>query len=349
MTRLERRVFFRSLAIGALLTLMVLAADGLGLLDSLEYWLYDQRAIHCQLAEPAPTSRFVHLDIDDASVSPTALGRWPWPRGKLAQILDEVERAHPSAVGLDIMFSEPQEDRLVRTAAGKITTETDDEDLIRVLRRYGNAVLAASFKVELGETESVGPPQAIDWLTANLEMSRDAFAKRLQQAGDAEITGKPLTDLILRLRRRAMKSRIDIELEKGPATEQQLVNRLLPDVDSLDEGKPLLDLLHEQYTLAAAERAITRFGAPLQTMALPPVLGDLNVVPLAQYSNVAADCAFANYDIFDNATVRSIPLFVQYKHLLYPQMGLATACVMLGANPANVRIEGSNIIIPAAG
>src|SRR5271170_8529684 len=119
MTRLERRVFSRSLAIGALLTLMVLAANGLGLLDSLEYWLYDQRAIHCQLAEPAPTSRFVHLDIDDASVSPTALGRWPWPRGKLARILDEVQLAHPTALGLDIMFAEPQEDRLVRGADGK--------------------------------------------------------------------------------------------------------------------------------------------------------------------------------------------------------------------------------------
>jgi len=168
MTRLERRVFSRSLAIGALLTLMVLAAGVFGMLESLEYWLYDQRAIHCQLAEPAPTSRFVHLDIDDASVSPTALGRWPWPRGKLAQILEEVERAHPSAVGLDIMFAEPQEDRLVRTADGKITTETDDDDLIRVLRRYENTVLAASFKVELGEAESVGPPQAIDWLTSDL-------------------------------------------------------------------------------------------------------------------------------------------------------------------------------------
>ena len=56
---------------------MVLAASAFGLLDSLEYWLYDQRAIHCQLAEQAPTSRFVHLDIDDASVSPTALGAGP--------------------------------------------------------------------------------------------------------------------------------------------------------------------------------------------------------------------------------------------------------------------------------
>ena len=247
MTRLERRVFFRSLAIGALLTLMVLAASAFGLLDSLEYWLYDQRAIHCQLAEQAPTSRFVHLDIDDASVSPTALGRWPWARGKLAQILDEVERARPSAVGLDIMFSEPQDNRLVRTADGKIVTETDDDNLIQTLRRGHNAVLAASFKVEQGEVVSDGPPQAIDWLTADLELTREAFVKRLQQAGDTKTSGKQLSDLLLRLRRRAIRSRIDVELAKGPVTEQELANRLLPDVDSLDEGRALL---------AASPRAI---------------------------------------------------------------------------------------------
>ena len=203
MTRLERRVFSRSLAIGTLLTLMVLAASAFGLLDSLEYWLYDQRAIYCQLAEPPPTSRFVHLDIDDASVSPTALGRWPWPRGKLAQILDEVSRAQPSAVGLDIMFSEPQDDRLIRDPDGKIIEQKDDDDLIKAFHQCGNAVLAASFKVETGEAESDGPPKAIDWFMSNLELTRDEFAKRLKEARDSRISGKPFTDLMLRLRRRA--------------------------------------------------------------------------------------------------------------------------------------------------
>jgi CHASE2 domain-containing sensor protein len=349
MTRLERRVFFRSLFIGALLTLLVLGANALGLLDSLEYWLYDQRAIHCQLAEPPPTSRFVHLDIDDASVSPMALGRWPWPREKLARILDEIHLAKPSAIGLDIMFAEPQENRLVQSADGKVTTETDDGDLIGALRRCGNTILAASFKVESGEAEFEGPPQAIDWLTDNLEMSHDEFAGRLRQAGDTQSTGQALQDLILRLRRQAMKLRIDAELKKGRVSEEQLVHRLLPGADSLNDGQALKDLLHQQYTLATAEEAVARFGAPLQPMELAPAPGDLNVVPLAPFSDAAAECAFANYDIFDNATVRSIPLYVQYKNRLYPQMGLAVACVMLGANPAQARFEGSNVVIPAPG
>ncbi|HEY1921336.1 MAG TPA: CHASE2 domain-containing protein, partial [Tepidisphaeraceae bacterium] len=93
MARLERRLFFRSILIGLFLTVSVLVADALGLLDSLEYWLYDQRVVYCQ-AGSAPTTRFAYLDIDDASLE--ALGRWPWRRTTLARILDEVQRAKPS-------------------------------------------------------------------------------------------------------------------------------------------------------------------------------------------------------------------------------------------------------------
>jgi CHASE2 domain-containing sensor protein len=347
MTRLERRVFSRSLVIGALLTLIVLAVHAIGLLDSLEYWLYDQRVIHCQLAEPAPTNRFVHLDIDDASVSPDALGRWPWPRENLARILDEVHRAGPSAVGLDILFSEPQKPQLIQEADGKLRTIDGDAELAQALRKCGNAVLAASFKLKSGEAQSAGPSRAVELLAGDLEMTRDQFSKRLMDAGEPGLGGRALDDVFLRARRQAMKARIDRELDNAPgASSDALFKRLLPHA-SPDENSPLRELFLAQYRLSSAERAVYRFGAGRRTLASPPAEGIFNVVPLARFSNVAAQCAFANYDIFDNATVRAIPLFVEYKQRLYAQMGLATACVMLGADPASVRFDGSNVVIPA--
>src|SRR5579872_5748331 len=211
MTRLQRRVFLRSLAIGGLLTLMVLAASAFGLLDSLEYWLYDQRTIYCQLAEPPPTSQLVHLDIDDASVSPTALGRYPWPRANLAKIIDEIELARPAAVGLDILFSEPQEEVIIKDpATGQLMTRTDDADLVNAIRRCGNAVLAADFKLEAKQDESTGPPKALDAIVSNLEITKDDFEKSFQTSGGKQISGRDLDDLFLRLRRRAMKKRIDL-------------------------------------------------------------------------------------------------------------------------------------------
>jgi len=345
MTRLERRVLIRSLAIGGLLTLMVLGVWMLGWLDSLEYWLYDQRAIHCQLAEPAPTDRIVHFDIDDASVSRSVLGRWPWPRAKLAKILDEIHRAAPSAVGLDIMFADPQDVEYKPDADGHFVAEDEDDTLTQSLRRCRNAVIAASFKVEPTESEADGPPEALQWLTENLEMSETDLARRLESIGYTQTAGRTFDDMFVRLRRRAVKTRIEQELDQAPAaTTDQLASRLLPRGDSQDQA--LSELFADQYALSLDERSLLRFGAPLQTMDPPPLQGTLNVVPLRRFSSASAGCAFANYDIFDNATVRAVPLYVQYRKHLFPQMGLATACVMLGADPASVRFDGSQLIIP---
>lgn len=48
------------------------------------------------------------IDIDDESVA--AVGRWPWPRDRLAQLVQAVHRLDPLALGLDIIMPEP--DRL---------------------------------------------------------------------------------------------------------------------------------------------------------------------------------------------------------------------------------------------
>ncbi|MGD0541958.1 MAG: SpoIIE family protein phosphatase, partial [Tepidisphaeraceae bacterium] len=186
------------------------------------------------------------------------------------------------------------------------------------------------------------------WFSQDLETTREAFAKRLVDAGESQLSEAAIDDLFLRARRRAMKERIDYELDRGPASMERLLPRLLqhtdPEVDS-----PLIRLLADQYAISSAEVSVYRFGAGRQTLSLAPAQGTLSALPLPIFSAFAAQCAFANYDIFDNATVRSVPMFVEYKHRLYPQMGLATACVVLGADPTAVRFKGSDIIIPAPG
>lgn len=47
----------------------------------------------------------VVIDIDDVSLS--AAGQWPWPRYRMASLVQAVADAKPAAIGLDILFSEP--------------------------------------------------------------------------------------------------------------------------------------------------------------------------------------------------------------------------------------------------
>lgn len=47
----------------------------------------------------------VVVDIDDVSLA--AAGQWPWPRYKMAALVQAVADEKPAAIGLDILFSEP--------------------------------------------------------------------------------------------------------------------------------------------------------------------------------------------------------------------------------------------------
>jgi CHASE2 domain-containing sensor protein len=343
MTSHDRRLFVRSAAIGVFVTLVVVVADQIGLLNSLEDWLYDHRAAICQFTTPPPTTKLLHLDIDDAAIE--SIGRWPWHRATLARILDEVQAAHPGALGLDILFSEPEEPRLTQDPDGTLHKINDDADLAAVLAKSGVAVLATEFYVEAGNTQSPASARISKAFAADLEQSPETFAKNLAAAGLTQTNEIAANDLFLSSRRAAMKSRVEQAMDQGPVRLDKLMAQLLPHTDpSIDS--PVLRLLKSDYEFAQAEQAIQRFGAVVPPLSPPPVYGTLTEVPAPIFSDRAASCAVVDYNIFGKSKIRDVPLFVQYKNRLYPQFGMATACVMMGADPTKVRFEGSNAIIP---
>ncbi|MGA9342514.1 MAG: CHASE2 domain-containing protein, partial [Rhodanobacteraceae bacterium] len=60
-----------------------------------------------QTASGAPAHGTVVVDIDEVSLS--ALGQWPWPRYRVAQLIERIAAGHPSAIAMDIVF--PEADR----------------------------------------------------------------------------------------------------------------------------------------------------------------------------------------------------------------------------------------------
>ncbi|MEO5732900.1 MAG: CHASE2 domain-containing protein [Rubrivivax sp.] len=116
--RRERRL------IGGLALVLALTLGGAGWwgaapLASLDAWLLDQTLLHTL---PAPESssdggdggggghgaqRTAVVDIDEVSLA--AVGQWPWPRYRVAALIQRVAAAQPAAIGLDILF--PEADR----------------------------------------------------------------------------------------------------------------------------------------------------------------------------------------------------------------------------------------------
>jgi serine/threonine-protein kinase len=77
----------------------------LDFIDGLELKLYDMRMKLTQ--QPEAASDIVLVDIDDDSIE--KLGRWPWPRSLVAKAIDKLHAAGPKLIGLNILFSEVEE------------------------------------------------------------------------------------------------------------------------------------------------------------------------------------------------------------------------------------------------
>jgi serine phosphatase RsbU (regulator of sigma subunit)/CHASE2 domain-containing sensor protein len=100
----HRRIWLVGLMTLALLTPFVGMAQGWNArLQS--YWFDTFQVLAPRKIESTPA---VVVEIDEKSLA--ALGQWPWPRTILAELLRDIEKYQPSAIGVDILM--PDADRL---------------------------------------------------------------------------------------------------------------------------------------------------------------------------------------------------------------------------------------------
>jgi serine phosphatase RsbU (regulator of sigma subunit)/CHASE2 domain-containing sensor protein len=135
-------------------------------------WLdgYQELSPRERHSEPA-----VIVAIDETSLD--RFGQWPWPRALIAQLIDKLAKARPAAIGMDILFPEP--DRLSPEWLAPSVADADPQLAARLARlpRH-DAVLAASIKaapvvlgiagLEAGKPSEAGP------LTPSLQRGTDA-------------------------------------------------------------------------------------------------------------------------------------------------------------------------------
>ena len=94
-----------SLTFGTILLVILLFFSGTPILDLIELKTYDLRFRSRGPVQPSPT--VVMAVIDEKSLA--AEGRWPWPRSKIAALVDILSRDGVRVIGLDIAFTEPDE------------------------------------------------------------------------------------------------------------------------------------------------------------------------------------------------------------------------------------------------
>jgi HD-GYP domain-containing protein (c-di-GMP phosphodiesterase class II) len=129
------RAGWRLVAWGVLASLLVAGVSlrPPSLLAYLDQRVYDVllRSAH----HPTISGRVVIVEVDDRSLA--RFGRWPWPRNRLAQLLTKIQRLGAASVGLDMVFSEPDETLpspgLHEPPAGRFSLTANDAALAAVL------------------------------------------------------------------------------------------------------------------------------------------------------------------------------------------------------------------------
>jgi len=86
--------------------LVMLAPEPLQQLNRMSYDLMLRR-----LGEKPPHPNVLIVDVDEPSLA--RYGQWPWPRHLVAQLLSIVRDGKPDAVGIDILFAEPDRSSLI--------------------------------------------------------------------------------------------------------------------------------------------------------------------------------------------------------------------------------------------
>lgn len=97
--------FLSSLAVWVLITSNAFIRSALERLDNLGYDL--QLKTYIMRKTPKPSPAIAIVDIDDRSLE--AEGRWPWPRNKIASLVDQLHKQGAIVIAFDMFFSEPEQ------------------------------------------------------------------------------------------------------------------------------------------------------------------------------------------------------------------------------------------------
>src|SRR5258708_29603433 len=126
---------------------IALAAALLAGLPNLGGWLRPLEELATDLMMRArgslpPDSRIVVCAVDAGSVH--KLGRWPWRRTRVAELIDRLKAEGARVIALDVVFSDPS------PKAPDFDLSGDDRALDASLRKAGKVVLGYFFRRESG-------------------------------------------------------------------------------------------------------------------------------------------------------------------------------------------------------
>jgi class 3 adenylate cyclase/CHASE2 domain-containing sensor protein len=304
------------LIIGLLVTVAAAALSLWSWPDELELKMLDLRHRLYPLVKNDP--RVVVLTIDDNCLQ--QLGRWPWPRKTLADLITLCRKAGAAQVSLDINMPDEQRVELLLDGitnvsryepapqiVGTLTPEKIDNDHELTVALENNPIVTLPFYVDSTA------PRTTDQSVSNL------------------LDGNP------------------------GLTFEQLYHVLRPE-GNIDDRDPDYYQLLQGFTRYKSVGFLNRFSVDLtgRTINVPFYKIENFTPPIPDFARAAVNSGFVSVLADKDGNVRRIPLIGRYRDRCFGQFAFATLCRHLGlsldqmdlSDPGHIRFAGSDLEIP---
>ncbi len=311
-----------SWAAGVVLALLIVVgyAFGLPVLLKLEGsnadWLWTSGRI-----DPPPGSdKVVHLDIDDGALN--TVGRWPWPRRRIADAVRMIDELGARVIVLDILLIDPQEGG------------TDDDVLAQTLRQCrATTVLAvhATEKARLGKLWQSAAGRR-SWSAVRNVLRRDITLEADEIVTQAKLTAvyaaqvqeftlglKELvvSELATEFRRRGELSVENLEQTLVPATKRKRNRRFAEQ-----------RIMHAAVRREQSEQALERRLPKAQPGAEYAQAHEV-IPPLTKFAEAVSAIGVSNANTDHDGRLRRVTIRWERRGFVYPQLGVAAAAAYL--------------------
>lgn len=299
--------------IGLAVTVLMLVLSRTDALDRLEFVVQDFNAQRFTATSPPADPRLVMIGIDDPSQ--TTVGKWPWPRERLAQVVRELTRAGAGVIALDLLQDDIQAPRpeLDLDDPTKVARMVDgDAEFAAAVKEHGKVVLGGSFRFDKAVEDEASQTGATE-----------GFKRVSLSDIYSAIMGEPdITDEALRVKFLGTEAS-----KSGGAASEDLAAKIR-------RTRVLIKRREEFSILAPASSGV---GWPVSSEPGPPV------AKLLAAGARLASVSFGSTD--SDRAVRRVPMWVEQGGRLYPTLGLASASLLMGINLKDIRIEGPYTVL----
>jgi CHASE2 domain-containing sensor protein len=317
---------------GLCATVLLVLAGMLGFLDRPEWWTQDRRFLHARVT-PRPLGERVRLvAIDDQALE--SVGRWPWPRERLAVAIDEIARAGAKAVAVDVLFTEPQSDAAdatLGTAVGRVPTvlavNMDEGRLDPVLwgGSEGRAALDRLVRV----------------MDEDITQDSKEIVERAQVPGERRAR---FLERSLQFKKIAAWRALVRDRMTGHSPESAEAFRL-----QLTRGDRSLEWFPERHLLDEAFDRDRAFGSLARFMGTEVGEGSaLDAPPVSAIAAHAGGAGFVNSKADRDGEYRRVRPFWPTSYGDLPQFGMAAGLLELGIAPRDVHVDaaGDRLVFP---